>query len=288
MMIQSALVTKSLNSQFSYLSKKLILQFQSGNYSIVAENPISKGETVAVWGGRVVHKDDLQGLLNESPSLQINEELYLVTPIFDDGADAVSLIKHSLNPNCGFQGQITLVAMRDIHAGEEITYDPVMNRINLKNEDGYLNEETRKKYYGYFSDFIQRKIDTTSSLRVYPAFVDGAWGLLTSIDLELCNPDTIRDADAIKRFVIELCDLIQMKRFGECHVVHFGEDERVAGYSMFQLIETSCISAHFANESNTSYIDIFSCKEYDPKVAAEFTKKFFGGEDMRLTVTNRF
>jgi S-adenosylmethionine/arginine decarboxylase-like enzyme len=79
-----------------------------------------------------------------------------------------------------------------------------------------------------------------------------------------------------------------MKRFGETHVVHFGEDERVAGYSMLQLIETSCISAHFANETNTSYIDIFSCKEYDPKVASEFTRNFFKGGEMRLTVTNRF
>jgi S-adenosylmethionine/arginine decarboxylase-like enzyme len=87
---------------------------------------------------------------------------------------------------------------------------------------------------------------------------------------------------------MELCDLIEMKRFGETHVVHFGEDERVAGYSMLQLIETSCISAHFANETNTSYIDIFSCKEYDPEVASNFTKNFFKGGTMRLTVTNRF
>src|SRR3989344_4458999 len=42
----------------------------------------------------------------------------------------------------------------------------------------------------------------------------GAWGLLTSIDLHGCDPALIRDAEAIKRFVVELCDLIDMKRFG--------------------------------------------------------------------------
>ena len=70
------------------------------------------------------------------------------------------------------------------------------------------------------------------------------WGIASAIDIYNCNPDTIRDADAIRRFVVELCDLIEMRRFGETQVVHFGEDERVAGYSMVQLIETSLISGH--------------------------------------------
>jgi S-adenosylmethionine/arginine decarboxylase-like enzyme len=120
------------------------------------------------------------------------------------------------------------------------------------------------------------------------AWADGAWGLLSSIDVENCDPYTIRSADEIKRYVTELCDLIDMKRFGDCNVVHFGEDERVAGYSMFQLIETSCISGHFANESNRSYIDVFSCKAYDPRVVAEFTRSFFKGDVVRVHTCNRF
>jgi len=55
-------------------------------------------------------------------------------------------------------------------------------------------------------------------------------GLLTSLDLYDCNPDTIRDADKIKQYVVELCTLIDMKRFGDCQVVHFGEEERVQGF----------------------------------------------------------
>jgi S-adenosylmethionine/arginine decarboxylase-like enzyme len=62
------------------------------------------------------------------------------------------------------------------------------------------------------------------------------WGLLTSVDLYSCNSKTIRDAEAIKKYVSELCLLIEMKRFGDTKVVHFGEDEKVAGYSMVQLI----------------------------------------------------
>ena len=114
-----------------------------------------------------------------------------------------------------------------------------------------------------------------------------AWGLHSAIDIHGCNPDTIRSADKIKQFVVELCDLIEMKRFGECVVVNFGEDERVAGYSMTQLIETSLISAHFANQTNAVYLDVFSCKYYDPNVVAEFAKKFFGGQDYDLKYTCR-
>src|SRR4030043_1884467 len=113
------------------------------------------------------------------------------------------------------------------------------------------------------------------------------WGLLSCIDLYKCDPKKIRDASAIKRFVVELCDLIEMKRYGETRVVNFGEDERVAGYSMTQLIETSLVSAHFANQTNTTYLDVFSCKAYDPEVVAEFAKGFFKAKKMKRQTVHR-
>lgn len=117
--------------------------------------------------------------------------------------------------------------------------------------------------------------------------IEKAWGLLSSIDLYHCNSKTIRDAKKIKQFVIELCDLIEMKRFGKCTVVNFGEDERVAGFSMTQLIETSLISGHFANLTNAVYLDVFSCKYYEPKVVADFAKKFFGAKKVKVHVALR-
>ena len=115
-----------------------------------------------------------------------------------------------------------------------------------------------------------------------------AWGLACSVDIYNCDPDKIRDADEIRRFVVELCDLIEMKRFGETQVVHFGEDERVAGYSMVQLIETSLISAHFANLSNAVYLDVFSCKPYLPETVQQFAQEFFGGTNSNLNITLRY
>jgi S-adenosylmethionine/arginine decarboxylase-like enzyme len=113
------------------------------------------------------------------------------------------------------------------------------------------------------------------------------WGIASSIDIYGCDPVKIRDADAIRKFVVELCNLIQMRRFGETQVVHFGEEERVAGYSMVQLIETSLISAHFANLTNTVYLDVFSCKAYDPETVRVFAQAYFGGERSVLHVTER-
>ena len=114
-----------------------------------------------------------------------------------------------------------------------------------------------------------------------------AWGLLTSVDLHECDPALIRDADHIRKFVVELCDLIDMKRFGECEVVNFGEDERVAGFSMKQFIETSMISGHFANASNAAYIDIFSCKFYEPGDVAGFAARLFGARETVAQVALR-
>lgn len=114
------------------------------------------------------------------------------------------------------------------------------------------------------------------------------WGIASSIDIYECNPQIIRDEQKIKEFVARLCDLIKMKRYGETMVVHFGEEERVAGFSMVQLIETSLISAHFANLTNTVYLDVFSCKPYDLKKVEEFSRNFFGGKNCITHVRYRY
>jgi S-adenosylmethionine/arginine decarboxylase-like enzyme len=134
--------------------------------------------------------------------------------------------------------------------------------------------------------------NTNASIKTYEEIKEHyektqCWGLLTSLDIKQCDGDLIRSADAIKDYVIQLCDLIDMKRFQDTVVVHFGEDEKVAGYSMVQLIETSLISGHFANLNNAVYIDIFSCKIYDPYQAAEFTKHFFKGADAAINICFR-
>ena len=113
------------------------------------------------------------------------------------------------------------------------------------------------------------------------------WGISSCIDLYNCDLHLMQDEAAIKRFVCELCDLIKMRRFGDTQVVRFGDDPRVTGFSMTQLIETSLVSAHFADNSRAIYLDVFSCAPYNPDEAAEFAARFFNAQQRKLQVVKR-
>lgn len=106
---------------------------------------------------------------------------------------------------------------------------------------------------------------------------ENSWGMSSSVDLYNCDLVLMNNESYIKKIVIELCDLIEMKRFGDCQVVFFGSSNK-EGYSMFQLIETSNLSAHFANDIRTIYFDIFSCKSFNPEIVATFLAKCFKAE----------
>lgn len=113
------------------------------------------------------------------------------------------------------------------------------------------------------------------------------WWVATSVDIYWCDEKLIRDSDFIKKYVEDLCIHIDMKRFWETNVVHFWEDEKVAWFSMTQLIETSLVSWHFANNTNVAYLDIFSCKYYDPEIMAEFSLNYFKWDYFKLNINCR-
>jgi S-adenosylmethionine/arginine decarboxylase-like enzyme len=113
------------------------------------------------------------------------------------------------------------------------------------------------------------------------------WGVSSCINLYECDLALMQNAEAIRVFVVQLCDLIKMKRYGETQVVFFGEDPRVNGFSMTQLIETSLISAHFADNSQAIYLDIFSCAPYDAEEAAQFAADYFKAKTHNVHVVPR-
>lgn len=113
------------------------------------------------------------------------------------------------------------------------------------------------------------------------------WGWHLVLNLYDCSLEKIQSAEVIRQFVIDLCELIDMRRFGEPTIVNFGDDPRVTGYSLVQLIETSNICAHFADFSKAVYIDIFSCKKFDPEVATAFCVKAFEANKYSGVFTSR-
>ena len=67
-----------------------------------------------------------------------------------------------------------------------------------------------------------------------------------------------------------------MVAYGEPVVEHFAtHSHEAAGYTLLQMIETSNIAAHFAENIGQVYIDVFSCKAFDVEVALGICKKYF-------------
>ena len=112
------------------------------------------------------------------------------------------------------------------------------------------------------------------------------WGRSTNLDLHGCNYNLITNPEVIARFVHLLAKKLKMKRVGNPHIKRFGH-HKLRGYSMMQFIETSTIVAHFDEFGNRAFIDIFSCKKYDPKPISEFCKKFFKASNYFLKVEDR-
>ncbi len=107
------------------------------------------------------------------------------------------------------------------------------------------------------------------------------FGLELTLDLFDCDKEIIDSKEKILEFSEKLCDLIDMKRYGKPFIERFADGTDAEGYSLAQMIETSLVSGHFAPVTNSAYINIFSCKSFDPEVAEKFTKDFFGAKRVK-------
>lgn len=142
---------------------------------VFAKEKIEKGEVVAVKAGHIVTADQFPEIAATVGdfALQIHDRFYL-SPISKEEVDRLTIfINHSCDPNVGFDGQITYVAMRDIQAGEELCHDYAMERTDnyslecrcgsdlcrgrITGKD-WKNPELRQRYGNYFSSYVLNKI----------------------------------------------------------------------------------------------------------------------------------
>jgi hypothetical protein len=165
----------------SYLSSKLEGRPKadgSGN-GIFAIEPIKKGELAAVFGGVVYEWDAFINLPDRERSLciQVEDRHFLVPRPIGEG----DYVNHSCNPNAGLSGQIGLVAMRDIKVGEEVCFDYAMSDTMPYDEfncgcghptcrgtvggNDWQRPELQKRYAGFFSPHVQRRIDVQRAER---------------------------------------------------------------------------------------------------------------------------
>jgi S-adenosylmethionine/arginine decarboxylase-like enzyme len=102
-----------------------------------------------------------------------------------------------------------------------------------------------------------------------------SFGYHLMADCAGCNVSTFTKEN-ITAFVNALIPAIDMTAYGEPIIEHFATHNPAAGgYTMLQLIETSDITAHFVDANGEAYFDIFSCKDFDPKVAVDMIQHYF-------------
>ena len=111
----------------SYISPKAAKGRSSviAGRGLIAVEPIARDEVVAIKGGHIMDTARLRSLPEhlQNSEIQIADGFHLAA-LHDVEYEPVMLfLNHSCEPNVGFAGNIVLVAMRDIAAGEELTTD---------------------------------------------------------------------------------------------------------------------------------------------------------------------
>ena len=112
------------------------------------------------------------------------------------------------------------------------------------------------------------------------------WGKHLVLDAAGCSPKRIGSATVIKNFTNDLVKQIDMVAYGEPQIVMFGTGNK-KGYTLIQLIETSNIAGHFVEENNTMYLDVFSCKDFDPEIVKKLVHEYFHAQSFSSRVLLR-
>jgi len=113
------------------------------------------------------------------------------------------------------------------------------------------------------------------------------YGWELNVDLYDCDHEILKSGKLIRKYVVDLCKHLEMKRWGPLTLKHFGS-AHLQGYSFMQLIETSSLIGHFCEAYDTIYIDVFSCKKFDVKKIRDFTAKYFKARKCKSRVITRF
>jgi len=112
----------------------------------------------------------------------------------------------------------------------------------------------------------------------------GYWGQQLRIDMRGCDIKSISSFAKIQKWLLEIVPAIDMKVYGDPIIAHFADHSpKTKGFTAIQLIETSSITAHFAEEIGEAYIDIFSCKSFDQHKALSICNNYFKPDFWKTT-----
>ncbi len=134
--------------KLSYISPQT--EVRSGSVEgkgLFAKSDIQKEEIVAVKSGHVFDIDTRKAISEQlgPAEVQIADNLFIGPVITEERDGAMLYLNHSCEPNLGVQGQIIFVAMRDIKAGEELTFDYAMTNNDDYKMDCSCSTKTCRK-----------------------------------------------------------------------------------------------------------------------------------------------
>jgi S-adenosylmethionine/arginine decarboxylase-like enzyme len=108
------------------------------------------------------------------------------------------------------------------------------------------------------------------------------WGYHLTLDVKECAAGTYDNKEHLEKWIKALVKKIDMVAYGEPQIIHFGHGEKhLAGWTVLQLIETSNITAHYCDEYGDVFIDVFSCKEFNPQDVVDNIIEFFQPQDIQ-------
>jgi len=111
------------------------------------------------------------------------------------------------------------------------------------------------------------------------------WGYHLMLDCSgCCNIDS---REQIYNFVNDLLKQIEMTAYGEPVIEYLLPGDPNQGFSLMQLITTSNVCGHFMELNGTAYFDVFSCKEFNPKVVKAVVKKYFTPKKIKSRLIKR-
>lgn len=105
--------------------------------------------------------------------------------------------------------------------------------------------------------------------------IEGSWGYHLILNCKNGNKEAICSVEKIKEFSARLVKEIEMIPYGDPQVVHFADHcDKLAGWTLIQLIETSNIMAHFCDMGDC-YFDLFSCKTFETQKVLDLIQEYF-------------
>lgn len=114
----------------------------------------------------------------------------------------------------------------------------------------------------------------TLSDKKNPPPKDKSWGFHLLINCSGLD-EKIDSEEDVREFFNELIKALKMKKLTEFFYKKVDNKEEGRGLSAFQMITTSHIAMHFDDAGRTGYLDIFSCKTFDPDTVIKMVKKYF-------------